>query len=111
MMKKQLSPFVINALKEALSNVYWYKNDLRSFLTKSLPKNINLGYLDFENLTKREIANLIVDRLFDLNKNDELLKLAQDICEFNSFEHLKHLDNAKIKITNAINAVNQLKNS
>lgn len=108
-MKKTLSPIATNALKEALTHIYWYKNDLKSFLTKSLPKNILLGYLDFDNSTKREIASIVVDRLFELNKHEELLQLAKYVCELNSFEHLKHLENAETKIINAKNSINQLR--
>lgn len=107
---KILSPVVINALKEALIHIYWFKNDLKSFLRKSLPNNISLGDFDFGDYTKRDFVNILVDRLFELNKSDELLKLAQDVCEMNSFEHLKHLDNSEIKISNAKNSVTQLKN-
>lgn len=37
-MNKQLSPASLIALKEALIHIYWYKNDLRSFLLKAYLK-------------------------------------------------------------------------
>ena len=35
-MAKKIAPAAIIALKEALSTVYWYKSDLRSFLTSKV---------------------------------------------------------------------------
>jgi hypothetical protein len=40
-MAKVIAPAACIALKEALSTVYWYKSDLRSFLT-SMIANPNL---------------------------------------------------------------------
>jgi len=33
---KVIAPAAINALKEALTSIYWYKSDLRSFLTNTI---------------------------------------------------------------------------
>lgn len=107
-MNKQLSPASLIALKEALIHIYWYKNDLRSFLLKSLPKSIDASRIDW-NLKKREISSLIIDNLFKLNNTEALLKLAQDICQINNFNHLAHLENSEDKIFAAKNSVNHLK--
>lgn len=107
-MKKQLSPAALIAIKEALVHIYWYKKDFKSFLLNSLPENINTGNINWE-LTKREIAFLIIDRLAELHHTEILLKIAQDICQFNSFEHLKYLDDGEEKISKARSAVNHLK--
>ena len=107
-MKKKLSPALLIAIKEALIHIYWYKKDFKSFLFKSLPDNIDISKIDWE-LTKRDIAFSVVDRLYDLNCTETLLNLAQNICQFNSFEHLKHLDNGDEKVLKAINAVMHLK--
>ena len=55
-MNKQLTPAALFALKEALIHIYWYKKDLKSFLLKSLPKNINISKIDWDALTKRDIC-------------------------------------------------------
>lgn len=36
---KRLSPVAINALKEALCQVYWYKKDLKTFLRNGLSQS------------------------------------------------------------------------
>lgn len=107
-MKKQLSPAALIAIKEALVHIYWYKKDFKSFLLNSLPENVNTGNINWE-LTKREIAFLIIDRLAELHHTEILLKIAQDICQFNSFEHLKYLDDGEDKISKARSAVYHLK--
>lgn len=35
-MSKRIVPAALLALKQALTDVYWYKSDLRSFLTSTL---------------------------------------------------------------------------
>lgn len=107
-MKKQLTPAAITALKEALSNIYWYKSDFKTFLFNSLPENVDVSRINWS-LIKREISSIIIDRLANLKCAEVLLKLAQDICQFNNFDHLKHIDNWEDKILKAQNAVNHLK--
>ncbi|VTU07717.1 Uncharacterised protein [Actinobacillus porcinus] len=107
-MNKQLTPAALVALKDALTNIYWYKRDLKSFLLTSLPTNIQIHNIDWD-LTKREIISTIIDKLAQTKHTEILLKLAQDICQFNNFEHLLHIDNSEEKIRLAQNSVNHLK--
>jgi hypothetical protein len=41
-----IAPAAINALKEALANVYWYKSDLRSFIMNTISDPGILARLD-----------------------------------------------------------------
>ncbi|MFZ7308585.1 hypothetical protein ACLSZU_09005 [Avibacterium avium] len=107
-MNKQLTPAALVALKDALTNIYWYKRDLKSFLLNSLPTNIQIHNIDWA-LTKREIISIIIDKLAQKQYTEILIKLAQDICQFNNFEHLAHIDNSVEKIRLAKNSVNHLK--
>ncbi|NOL51510.1 hypothetical protein [Pelistega suis] len=107
-MNKKLSPAAVVALKEALIHIYWYKKDLKSFLFKSLPENINISRIDW-NLSKREISSSVIDYLFKLNYTETLLQLAQDICQFKDFSHLIYLENSEEKVRAAMSSVNHLK--
>lgn len=107
-MNKKLNPAALIALKEALVHIYWYKKQFKSFLLQSLPENIKLNGIDWD-LTKREISEIIVESLSKYNQTDTLLKLAQDICQLKSFEHLRHLDDGAKKVREATDAVNQLR--
>ncbi|WP_025342794.1 hypothetical protein [Mannheimia varigena] len=107
-MNKQLTPAALVSLKEALIHIYWYKKDLQSFLLKSLPKNIDISRIDWK-LKKRDISSLIIDYLFKQNHTETLLKLAQDICQINNFNHLRHLEDSENKIFAAKNSVDHLR--
>ncbi|MCO4166760.1 hypothetical protein L0F67_10030 [Actinobacillus suis] len=107
-MSKQLTPAALVALKDALTHIYWFKKDLKSFLLNSLPENIQISHINWE-LTKREIITAIVDKLAQKQHTQILLQLAENICQFNTFEHLAHLEDSENKIRLAKNAVNHLK--
>lgn len=62
MSDKKISSAAIVASKQALTDVYWYKSDLRSFLTSTLSDAAILGRLDWDDY-KRNIVGLAVDFL------------------------------------------------
>ena len=73
-----IAPGAIVALKEALTGVYWYKSDLRSFLTQALSDPTILARLNWDDY-KRNIVSRVVDLLAgrqDRYKGD-LLRLIQ----------------------------------
>ena len=41
--KKIIAPVAIHALSEALTNIYWYKSELRSFLTHIISYDSHRG--------------------------------------------------------------------
>lgn len=107
---KKISATAINALKKALSTVYWYKSDLRSFLDHTISNKQILSYLDWNDY-KRNICSQLVDLLV---KNEEktqndLLKLVYELCNMNDFSHLKQLEDGSEKIRSAKESVNALR--
>src|SRR5712691_9900812 len=61
MKAKRVAPEAIQALKEALANIYWYKGDLRSFLTASIQDAAVLAPIDWAHTSTRSPAlSLIV---------------------------------------------------
>jgi hypothetical protein len=107
---KTLSPAAIIALKEALCSVYWYKSDLRGFLSLCLSNAEILSRLDWE-AYKRQIASDLVDLLVvDQNKHlGDLTKICFELCKINDFSHLQQLDDGSTKVERARAAVKQLK--
>ncbi len=96
--KKMIAPAAINALTEALTNVYWYKAELRSFLMNTISDSTILARLNWEDY-KRNIVSRLVNFLAshqDTYQND-LLKLMTEVCRINSFAHLERLDDGKKK--------------
>jgi hypothetical protein len=59
-MTKKIVPAALHALKQALTDVYWYKSDLRSFLTATLSKPELVNQLNWDDY-KRNIVAAIVE--------------------------------------------------
>lgn len=109
-MLKRMSPAAIHALKEALSCIYWYKSDLRSFLQNSVGDAALVGSLNWGGY-KRQIVADLVDHLCT-NQGEcivALTRLCFDVTEMNSFPHLEHLEGGREKATKARVAVEQLR--
>jgi len=90
---KTIAPAALVALKEALTNVYWYKGDVRSFLTSTPSNPAILAQLNWGDY-KRNIIGQLVD--FLARRSDELqgdlLRLMTEVARINDFSHLERLD-------------------
>lgn len=109
--KKIISPIAINALSEALTNIYWYKGELRSFLTQTVSDTAILTQLNWEDY-KRNIVSKLINFLAkhqDTYKND-LLRIMTEVCKMNDFSHLERLDDGKAKAKVAKQTVEALRN-
>ncbi len=97
-MKKKISPAAIVALRDALTNIYWYKGDLRRFLTSALNNPAILSRLDWSDY-KRNIIGSLVD--FLTLKEDEyqadLLRLMTEVSRIEDYSHLEHLEDGNNK--------------
>jgi hypothetical protein len=86
---KKIAPAALLALKEALTHVYWYKPDLRSFLTHCLADPTILSRLNWSDY-KRNIVSQLIDVLA---RNEEvyqrqLLRLMAEVARISDFSHL-----------------------
>ncbi len=93
MSKKSISVPAIQSLKEALTLIYWYKNELRSFLTQILSKPNLLSRLNWQDY-KRNIVGTLIDFLAK-NENlyrKDIIKLTTEVCRMRDFSHLRKLD-------------------
>lgn len=107
---KIISPSISLPLKNALTNIYWKKSDLKSFLSISIRNNSILATLDW-NLTKYKIVSELIDRMFnrqDIYKED-LLYLIELICDMDDFTHLLRWDDGKDKVKKAKDSVDALR--
>lgn len=108
---QSISPVALNALKEALSQIYWYKNDLRSFLTQTIDNPALLASINWDDY-KRTIVTKLVDFLgkHQATYQETLLSLMSNVIQMNNFNHLEHLEDGHRKATQARKAVQVLNN-
>lgn len=107
---RRLSPGAVIALKEALCSIYWYKSDLRSFLSNCTGNPTLIASLDWGNY-KRQVVSDLVDVL---SRDQEthlgtLTKLCYEVTSLNNFFHLEQLDGGEQKARRAKEAVGQLR--
>jgi hypothetical protein len=105
-MKRKIASGAIVALKEALTSLYWYKSDLRSFLTSCLTDTRILATLDWNDYKRNIVASLVdrLDRSQDLFQSD-LLRLMSEVARVRDFSHLKRLEDGDLKAERAERAV------
>ena len=56
-MTRQLPPASIQSLKEALTRVYWYKSNLRSFLSQCLSDPAVLSQLNWSDYKRTSLQH------------------------------------------------------
>lgn len=111
MNNKKFSPASITALKEALINIYWKKQDLKNFIKLSIENDSIVSTINWEFNKKFESVNQLVDRMVarkDLYY-DDLIRLIYDASNFEDFTHLKIWDDAETKISKAKESVQRLR--
>ena len=107
---KKIAPAAIQALKEALTYAYWYKSDLRSFLTHTITDSAILSRLNWNDY-KRNIVGSLVDHLArheDVYQR-QLLTLMTETANISDFSHLARLDDGADKVRKAEAAVGALR--
>lgn len=107
---KKISPVAVNALKDALTLVYWYKSELRSFLTNCLTDSSILSRLDWGRY-KREIVGNLVDHMIrhEEEHQADLLRIMAEVARMSDFSHLVRLEDGKEKVAAARAAVQALR--
>lgn len=102
---------VADALGEALRCMYWYKDDLRSFLTRAgVPPSLT-AQLDWTG-NKRSIIRSLLDGLMAKPESGTVVvsKILDAVVEQDDFAHLRRLDDGQRKAEDAEKALGQLKN-
>ena len=109
-MTKVIASAACVALKEALSTVYWYKSDLRSFLTTTISNPALLAPLNWEDY-KRNIVGQLVDYMAKRQDQyqGELIRLMSELSRIDDFSHLARLEGGKEKADAARKAVAALR--
>lgn len=107
---KKISPQAVLALKEALSVIFWKKEDLQDFIKLSIDNKIIIGTINWTG-TKREAVKELIERMInrqDIYRND-LIHLLIAVTDFTDFSNLKHWDDDGSKTKKAQDAVTNLR--
>lgn len=84
---KKISEHALIALKEALTHIYWKKDDLKLFVSQTISNQSFVASVDFS-VNKRIVASEIVDRMhkqMDLFK-DDLFRLLRTVSHLRRWE-------------------------
>lgn len=109
-MTKKIAPAAVQCLKDALTNIYWYKSELRSFLSHTLSDPGVLARLNWDDY-KRNIVGTLVDHLArneDVYQRD-LVRLMDEASKVDDFSHLQRLEDGRQKADAAKKSVTALK--
>lgn len=109
-MQRKVSPAAIQNLKEALTLVYWYKSELRSFIYQCISEPSVLSRLNWDDY-KRNIVATLIDHLA-LNEavyQSDIIRLMSEVCNIVDYSHLKKLEDGERKASDAKNAVEALR--
>ncbi len=91
---QKISSQALIALKDALTNVYWRKKELRQFIELTMENPYIVSTIDWQENPKYESVSQLIDRMAarqDLYQND-LLRLLQETSNIIDFSHLKYWD-------------------
>lgn len=111
MISKKISPQAILALKEALTIIFWKKDELKDFIKLSLNNSAIVGTINWDG-TKRESVKELVERMtnrLDIY-NDDLMNLLMAVTDMNDFPQLEFWDDDGSKRKKAKEAVTVLRN-
>lgn len=107
-MTKKINPAAIHALNEALSLAFWYKKDLRAFLSTALPDNPIVTQLDWTDFKRNIVRQLVTALTSNVKHQKELIDLMISTAEIRDPIHLKRLDDGEMKYSEAKTAINDL---
>lgn len=109
-MDKKLNPYCIEITKDACLKSFWFKRALRNFLSQNHISNNALSHLSA--MTKREFLDWMFAQLLvkkDNKGHKLILQMAHNLAAQNSFPDLQNHEDSKIKIKQAVEAVNLLR--
>jgi hypothetical protein len=109
-MEIRISALAIQHLKEALSNIYWYKSDLKSFLISCINNKSVVYNANWDNYKRQIISDIIDELMSDQDKHlGDIRRILHEVSEMESFRHLEQLDDGKKKAERARGSVLELR--
>jgi hypothetical protein len=110
MLSKRISPAVLHPLKEALILAFWYKQDLRAFLSSCLGRDGIVAHLDWTAYKRSIVAQLVDSLAADQHRHfDALLNLLLATADITDPSHLKRVEDGDKKYAAAVEALGTLR--
>jgi len=107
---RRINPAALHALKEALVLAFWYKNDLRAFLTSALGRGELIAHLDWMDYKRAIVAQLVDSLAADQHRHfDDLLTLTLATADITDPSHLKRVEDGERKYAEALVALKTLR--
>ena len=107
---RRINPAALYALKEALVLAFWYKRDLRGFLTSCLGRGELVAHLDWTDYKRSIVAQLVGSLAADQHRHfDELLNLTLATADMSDPSHLKRIEDGDRKYADAVAALKTLR--
>jgi len=107
---KKISPQAILALKEALSTIFWKRDELREFVKHTISNTAIIGTINWDG-NKRVAVKELIERMTnrpDIYK-DDLMNLLLAVTDMTDFSHLKFWDEDGSKTRKAKESVEKLR--
>ena len=97
---------IVVKLRDALSNLYWYKKDLVNVVTTCTSEWV--GYERMQRYSKNELVYQVIDRLYNNQKFDEINNLITQVLATKDFSHFDGIENGDEFKKRAIESVKAL---
>ena len=106
----KISPQAILALKEALTVIFWKKEELQDFIKLAITQQTILGTINWTG-TKREAVKELIDRMMSRPDiyQDDVMSLLFSVSDMDDFSHLKFWDEDGSKTRKAREAVKRVR--
>lgn len=111
-MIKQINPAVLPVLKDALTSAFWYKKDLRSFLSACLSGSAVIVGLDWDDYKRNNIERLINAMVSKQHLYlDQLIDLMLALSDITDPYWLKQVEDGQTKYGYAVEVLGRLRAS
>ena len=109
-MSKRLSPIALQALQDALTHIYWYKQDLKRFLIAGLGGMALVNQVNWDAPKRQIVSDFLEILCSDQEKYlGQLRYFLKEVSEFRDFSHLEKLEDGKSKAADARRVVSKLR--
>jgi len=107
---KKINPAVLPVLKDSLTRAFWYKKDLRGFLSACLAGSEVIGHLDWNDY-KRNIIERLIDAMVASQHRylDQLINLMLSLADITDPYWLKRVEDGQTKYDEAVQSLRRLR--